>query len=637
MAEPAHSRRALLRFAAIVVTSVGLLLLAYREEILGRLLEPLVAATARVAEVALQGTGLEVVREGTVISLPGSFAYNIHFSCIGFLPISILVVGVLAYPGTRRGKLAWLAVAVPGLLVLNIVRLVSIFVVGVHWPHLFPVIHKVVWETAIALCVLCLWLGWVRGAGLKPVAARRREGEPEMMNGNCVARFLLVVALCSFFSGCTWIALSTARKLASREVEKELTFRRSSDPDFEHCLLGSGGSCESAAGAFGARAAGARESLQPLETFFDIEDPESRDGPEEAPPPDAEQVAAYMAAKVLNSKTQTSLNNLYNIALGFRPNPAPRSEGTVEAPVIRVDRAEIEKYLDDLEVVHLVDGWDALEVVSRQRGLSEAKQRMATFIKEYYRAYFRAGHFFAATLDLATLKRKMIERMINELGLNRADAEKVVTQLLAQAGMDQGTDKKVFGKIGTTAFVTRGGKSYQFPPLTATITPGGDELVSASELDYIVVGADLVRILMHAIADSHMRTPAVSNATGVKIPVAKGGLEVNDPTITGVTGEEFELIETVSAAVEGTVSAAMGRLIRGISWVSLNNEALATVFESAFGVAARKGTERVMWCWYSCSRGGSEPAGAYGALAAGEPYTVKVVIGGTPRSLQKSE
>ena len=59
-------------------------------------------------------------------------------------------------------------------------------------------------------------------------------------------------------------------------------------------------------------------------------------------------------------------------------------------------------------------------------------------------------------------------------------------------------------------------------------------------------------------------------------------------------------INTWGNRVDGLVGAASGRLIRWISWFSLNNEAIAEIVETAFAVAARKGAEEFAYCHYVC-------------------------------------
>jgi len=55
-----------------------------------------------------------------------------------------------------------------------------------------------------------------------------------------------------------------------------------------------------------------------------------------------------------------------------------------------------------------------------------------------------------------------------------------------------------------------------------------------------------------------------------------------------------------AGAVESMVGGVVGELIQGISWLSLNNEAIAKAIETALGVTARKGAEKFAWCYAAC-------------------------------------
>ena len=55
-----------------------------------------------------------------------------------------------------------------------------------------------------------------------------------------------------------------------------------------------------------------------------------------------------------------------------------------------------------------------------------------------------------------------------------------------------------------------------------------------------------------------------------------------------------------AGAVESMVGGVVGKLIRGISWLSLNKEAIAKAIETALGVTARKAAEKFAWCYAAC-------------------------------------
>ena len=151
-----------LRFALVMLGFVGVVWLTYREEVLGSLLAPLAMLTAQIAIALLNWLGMEAVRLVTVISHPDGFAYEIYYRCTGILPVAFLTVSILAYPGPLRRKLVVLAVGVPIMILLNLVRLVHLFYLGVHNPAAFDIAHAIVWETLLILAIIGIWVGWTR-------------------------------------------------------------------------------------------------------------------------------------------------------------------------------------------------------------------------------------------------------------------------------------------------------------------------------------------------------------------------------------------------------------------------------------------------------------------------------------------
>lgn len=133
-----------------------------RAEVLGLLLDPVADLTASATWFALKLLAVPAVRDGLVMYEPGGFAYEIHYRCTGFLPVAIFTIAVLAYPARPARKATGLGVGIPVLLIVNFVRLVDLFVIGVSRPEAFAFAHEVLWQGFMALAVLWLWAVWSR-------------------------------------------------------------------------------------------------------------------------------------------------------------------------------------------------------------------------------------------------------------------------------------------------------------------------------------------------------------------------------------------------------------------------------------------------------------------------------------------
>jgi hypothetical protein len=362
-----------------------------------------------------------------------------------------------------------------------------------------------------------------------------------------------------------------------------------------------------------------------------------------------EELGAIAARNALNHSFQQKLNVLYQAAAAAPMSDTDAafiaSRNLAEVRGSEQDRQvtitttvdELDAYQKLVEEATLLDGWSALQAQASTAQFSNAnpaalaadKGRRA-YISAYFKAYFRSGKVVQLSVNAAELKARLVEKLKDELpGLSNADYDTLVQSRLDELGFDASTNR-IFGKLGTKKFVTRDGQEIQFPGYLASIAVGSSN-ISRTDMDYVAVGTDLIRVLLHAIYDANNRTPAVSNATGVTdlkgLPFA---LAVNDTS--RVSAEKFEQIEIRANQVEGVVAAGTGRIIRGISVIALNNEALATVIETAVGLAVRKTTETAMYCWYACGPTKADPK----ALAAPQPDensdSIKLTIrlGGLP-------
>ena len=156
------------RFVArYVAVLVGLFAVAAWQPVDDRLVDPYTTFVAHESAVALRVLGEDVRVDGQVLSSP-RFAVTIYNGCNGLEAILVFVAGVLAFPASWRARLLGVVLGVVAVQLLNIVRVVSLYYVGVWRPEWFTTAHVLVWQTVVILFAVVLWLFWVQRHALAP-------------------------------------------------------------------------------------------------------------------------------------------------------------------------------------------------------------------------------------------------------------------------------------------------------------------------------------------------------------------------------------------------------------------------------------------------------------------------------------
>ena len=120
---------------------------------------PFTAGIARTSGAVLDLLGQNVTMQGTIIRSP-RFAVNIKNGCNGVEAMLIFLAAVLAFPAPWRSRLAGLALGILAIQVVNLIRVVALFLTGVYFPKLFDTSHTVIWQTIVILFGVLLWIFW---------------------------------------------------------------------------------------------------------------------------------------------------------------------------------------------------------------------------------------------------------------------------------------------------------------------------------------------------------------------------------------------------------------------------------------------------------------------------------------------
>lgn len=122
-------------------------------------IEPFTAAIAQVSGGILGLLGQKVTMNGTIIT-NARFAVNIRNGCNGVEAMLIFLSAVLAFPAPWRSRLSGLALGILAIQLINLVRVVSLYLTGAYFPRIFDASHTVIWQSVVILFGVLLWVFW---------------------------------------------------------------------------------------------------------------------------------------------------------------------------------------------------------------------------------------------------------------------------------------------------------------------------------------------------------------------------------------------------------------------------------------------------------------------------------------------
>lgn len=134
------------------------------------LLEPYQRGIAKAAAALLGGMGHDAKAQGREIHSPG-FAVAVTSGCDAIEPTLLLGVAMLSFPALVRQKFAGLLVGATALAALNVVRVVTLWLIGRHWHDALDVAHFTIWPFLIIVFALFVFIRWLRHVA--PARGRR--------------------------------------------------------------------------------------------------------------------------------------------------------------------------------------------------------------------------------------------------------------------------------------------------------------------------------------------------------------------------------------------------------------------------------------------------------------------------------
>jgi exosortase H (IPTLxxWG-CTERM-specific) len=120
---------------------------------------PFSRAIAVASGAILNAIGQHVSVSGVILTAGGN-AVSIQNGCNGVEAVVFLIAAILAFPATWRQRAAGLAAAIVVVQLLNLVRVVTLFLINRYKPDLFELFHLAIWQTVIGGAAIALFYVW---------------------------------------------------------------------------------------------------------------------------------------------------------------------------------------------------------------------------------------------------------------------------------------------------------------------------------------------------------------------------------------------------------------------------------------------------------------------------------------------
>ncbi len=123
---------------------------------------------ASASAAIIRAFGTPAAAHGKVLTSSRGASLSIAQGCDAIQPAALFAFAVLASPLRFKRKLPGLLLGTGLLLVLNLVRVLTLFYTQIHFPRAFQFMHIEFWQTLFIILALLFWVIWA-------VRAQRRE------------------------------------------------------------------------------------------------------------------------------------------------------------------------------------------------------------------------------------------------------------------------------------------------------------------------------------------------------------------------------------------------------------------------------------------------------------------------------
>ncbi len=160
------------RFCVVFLALVGAYVALFSTPWVERWIHAPMSRLVALASAPILSLFGPVTISGTDLEFDGFRAVIVE-ACNGVLPMYIFLSAVLAFPSSWPEKLRGVLLGVPIIFPVNVVRVISLMILGAHQPDIVERVHIDVWQTAVVVLAMGIWIFWAERL-VRPGAEVRR-------------------------------------------------------------------------------------------------------------------------------------------------------------------------------------------------------------------------------------------------------------------------------------------------------------------------------------------------------------------------------------------------------------------------------------------------------------------------------
>lgn len=116
---------------------------------------------AKISSLLINMFGESTVVSNEIISSK-FFSLAVKKGCDAIAPMILLFMSIIAFPTKFKWKVPGVILGIASLVILNIIRIVSLYFIGKHFsPKVFDIMHIDIWQILFLVFTVFLWLMWM--------------------------------------------------------------------------------------------------------------------------------------------------------------------------------------------------------------------------------------------------------------------------------------------------------------------------------------------------------------------------------------------------------------------------------------------------------------------------------------------